>query len=179
MRRHVDRRAERTWIEQEIGERVVRRIAGEEQGHAAERHAEDEADVLPAALGRRERRDLECTDTQTVARGERAARHARALRALAPQPCERHVLEAAWLHGEAHVVAVEDREQAGAVVLVRMREDDEVDPPLPRQEAAAEQGEQPSGIRTAVDEHDRAAELEQERIALTDIERAHAGDRCR
>lgn len=84
MRRHVDRGAQHARIEQQVGERVVRRIAGEEQGHAAERHAEDEADVLAAALGRRERRDLERTDTQTVARGERATRHARARGALAP-----------------------------------------------------------------------------------------------
>ena len=57
---------------------------------------------------------------------------------------------------------------------MRVRQHDQVDPPLPRQEAAAEQREQPSRIRATVDEHDHAAELQQERIALTHVERAHS-----
>lgn len=177
MRRHVDRGAEHDRIEEQVREGVVRRIPGKQERDPAERHAEDEADVLAAALARRQRRDLQRADPETVARGERAAGHARALRTLAPEAAERHVLHAARLRGEPHVVAVEDREESGAVVLVRVREHDEVDPPLPRGEAAAEQGEEASGIRTTVDEDDRAAELQQERIALTDIERADAGHR--
>lgn len=177
MRRDVDRGAERSRVEQQVRERVVRRIAREEQGHAAEGHAEHEADVLAAALGGRERHELDRADTETVACGERAAGHAGSRGPLPPQTAERHVLQAARLDGEAHVVAVEDREESRAVILVRVRQHDEIDPALPRQQAAAEKRQQPSRIRAAVDEHDRAAELQQERVALSDIEGADAGDR--
>jgi hypothetical protein len=58
-----------------------------------------------------------------------------------------------------------------------VRQNDDVDPPPPRRKARAELLHETRGIRTAVDEHSRAAKLHEIRIALTDVERAQANFR--
>jgi len=177
MRRHVDGRTERTGIQKKIGERRIRRVAGEEQRHPAEGDAKHEAHVFPRALRRRERRDLEAADQQPLPRGDRLPRDTCARGALGPEPAQRDVLDAAGLDRETDLVAVEHREQAGAVVLMRVSEHDEVDAPLPWRQAGAEQRKEPPGVRAAVDEDDRTAELEEECVALADVERTHASGR--
>src|SRR5687768_2877522 len=177
MRRHVDGRTERTGIKKKIGERRIRRVAGEEQRHPAEGDAKHEAHVFPRALRRRERRDLEAADQQPLPRGDRLPRDTCARGALGPEPAQRDVLDAAGLDRETDLVAVEHREQAGAVVLMRVSEHDEVDAPLPWRQAGAEQRKEPPGVRAAVDEDDRTAELEEECVALADVERTHASGR--
>ena len=175
VRRDVDHGAQRCGIEQEVCERVVRRVAGEQDGQRPERDPQHETRVFHAPLVRRKDGDLDRADTEPVPRPERSPRHARARGAFGPQPAEGHVLETARLDREPDLVAVEHREQAGSVVLMRVREHDEIDAPLPRCEAAAEECEEPPGIGATVHEHDGAAELEEERVALADVERAHAG----
>jgi len=173
VRRHVDIRCKGGWVEQDVRERGVRRVTREQRGHAGIPHPEHEAAVLDAwILVRREHGDLDRSDPQPLPGAHCAARHPGAVRALGPETTERHVLETARLDREPDVVATEHREQAGAVVSVRMREDDGVDAALPGREAPAEQGEQAPGIRAAVDEHDGTRMLEQEGIALAHVERA-------
>ena len=53
------------------------------------------------------------------------------------------------------------------MVLVRVGQDDDVDPAVPRREAPIERDEQPVRVRSAVDEQPAAARaLDEDRVAL-------------
>ena len=79
-----------------------------------------------------------------------------------------------------HPVALEQQRQTGDVVLVRVRQDDRVDPPVPRRDPPVERDEQPVGIGAAVDEQPPAARaLDEDRVALPDIEDRDPGDAAR
>ena len=73
--------------------------------------------------------------------------------------------------------------QTRAVIEVRVRQNDDVDAAPPRRKARAQLLHETRGIGAAVDEHRCRTELHEIRVALTDIERAHAnlriGDRPR
>jgi hypothetical protein len=61
-----------------------------------------------------------------------------------------------------------------------MAQDEEVDPTVPRRDAPIELDEEPVGIGTAVHEQPTAAvPLEEDRVALTDVEDRHRGHACR
>lgn len=169
--RHVDVRRKGCRIEQQIRQRRVRRVTGEQRGHPRIPCSEHEAAVLDAwILVRREHGDLDRTYPQPLPGGHRATRHSGACRALGPEAAERHVLETARLDREANFVASEHRKKAGTVIGVRVREDHGVDAALPGREAPAKQGEQAPRVRTAVDEHDCTPVLEEEGIALPHVE---------
>ena len=75
------------------------------------------------------------------------------------------------LEHPADAVAVEQEGQAGDVVLVRVRQDDRVDPPVPRRDPPIELDEQPVGIRPAIDQQAAAARaLDEDGVALPDVE---------
>src|SRR2546423_713092 len=57
-----------------------------------------------------------------------------------------------------------------AVIEVRVGQGDDVDAPRPGREAGAELGQEACGIRTAVDERDLPGDLDEERVALADVE---------
>lgn len=57
------------------------------------------------------------------------------------------------LEDPAHPVPLQDADEAGDVVLVRMRQHDQVDPAIPRRDAGVELQEQPIGVRSAVHQH--------------------------
>lgn len=171
--RHVDVRRKGWRVEQQIRQRGVRRVTGEQRGHPRIPCPEHEAAVLDAwILVRREHGDLDRAYPQPLPGGHRAAGHPCACCALGAEAAERHVLETARLDREANVVASEHRKKAGAVIGVRVREDHGVDAALPGRETPAKQGEQAPGVRAPVDEHDRARVLEEEGIALPHVEGA-------
>ena len=63
------------------------------------------------------------------------------------------------------------------MVLVRVRQDDRVDPPVPRRDPLVEDDEEPVRVGAAVDEEPAAARaLDEDRVALPDIEHAHPRD---
>jgi len=75
-----------------------------------------------------------------------------------------------------HAIPVEEAGQPGRVVLVRVAQDDDIDAPVPRREVLVEGDEEPSGIGPAVDEEAGAAlALEEDRIALADVEDGQPG----
>ena len=71
----------------------------------------------------------------------------------------------------ADVVALEEQRESGDVILVRVGQDQGVDPPIPRRDAAVERDQQPVGVRTTVDQQSAAARaLDEDRVALSDVE---------
>lgn len=70
-----------------------------------------------------------------------------------------------------HAVPLEQRREPRHVVLVRMREHEHVDPPVPRRQPLVEREQQAARIRPAIDDHAPAAIADHEDpVALPDIE---------
>ena len=69
------------------------------------------------------------------------------------------------------LVALEDPGESGNVVLVRVGEHEDVEPPVPRRDARVEREQDAIRVRPTVDQHPRAGPgLEQDGIALPDVE---------
>ena len=86
------------------------------------------------------------------------------------------------LEDAADAVALEQECQAGDVILVRVAQDDRVDPAVPRRDPAIEGHEQAIRIRSAVDEEPAApGAFDEDRVALPDVEDRDpgAGAGCR
>ncbi len=101
-------------------------------------------------------RDL--VDLQSIARGEAATDR----RAGARQPGKPCRVAGTWpdhagFEHPADVVAIEQQRHPGDMVLVRMGQDQRVDPTIPRRDSSIERHEQPVRIRAAVDEQAAAA----------------------
>ena len=80
------------------------------------------------------------------------------------------------LEHAADPIALEQEREAGDVVLVRMAQDQRVDPAVPRRDPPIEGHEQAIGIGAAVDEEPAApGTLDQDRVALPDIEHRDPG----
>jgi hypothetical protein len=78
------------------------------------------------------------------------------------------------------VVTLEQQGEPGHVILVRVGQDQGVDPAIPRRDAAVEGDQQPVGIRTTVDQQPTAMRaLDEDRVALSDIEDRDARRGCR
>jgi len=91
------------------------------------------------------------------------------------QPIECRILEGdpGVQHG-ADPMPVEDLHEPGNVVLVRVAQDQKVDPPREEREVRTEAPERQFGIGTAVDEHRGAARrLDQDRVSLPDVQCCH------
>ena len=81
----------------------------------------------------------------------------------------------AWLHHAIDVISLEQEGQPGHVILVRVRQDHRVDPPVPGRNASIERDEEPIGIRATVDQQAPTARaFDQDRVALANIEDRHA-----
>ncbi len=77
-------------------------------------------------------------------------------------------------------VAAEETGEPGDMILVRVRQDQDVDPPIPGRQPLVELPHEPVGVRSAVDEEPPAgAALDEDPIALADIENRDADDPAR
>ena len=73
------------------------------------------------------------------------------------------------------VVALEDPRQACDVILVRVRQHHDVEPPVPRRDARVQRQQDPIGVGATVDQHPGAGpRLEQDRVALPDVQDGEA-----
>jgi len=83
----------------------------------------------------------------------------------------------ARLHHPPHVIPLEQQGQAGNVVLVRVRQDDRVDPAVPWWDPLIERDQEAIGIRPTVDQQPPAPRsLDEDRITLPDVEDRHPHD---
>jgi hypothetical protein len=82
----------------------------------------------------------------------------------------------AWLEHRPDAVAVQQQDQAGHMVLVRMGQHDRVDPPVPRGHPAVELLEEAIRVGPAVDKQPPATRaLDEDGVALAHIEHGQAG----
>ena len=74
----------------------------------------------------------------------------------------------------ADSVSVQQQRQPGDVILVRVGQHHHVEPAVPCRNALAEERHESVWIRTGVDQHSPAVgSLEQDRVALADVEHRH------
>jgi len=116
-----------------------------------------EADVVEADPGaRRERGVWRRGATGEIASKRRVARARPAHAGLVDPP---------------DPIALEQERQAGDMILVRMGQDQDVDPAVPGRQATIELDQEAIRVRSAIDQHPRATTaLDEDRIALSDVE---------
>jgi hypothetical protein len=74
----------------------------------------------------------------------------------------------------AHAVAHEEEREASHMVLVRVGQHDQIDPPVPGWQVCVKCDEQPVGVRPAIDEHPTPGiALDEDGITLSDVEHGH------
>jgi hypothetical protein len=160
-------------------------VAGEQHAPVAETNVEHERHVVDgrASVGRPQRdtarwrppdRDAHAVESEMVPRGN-DPRLAVELGHPAP---EGGVTWAGADHSgfgdAADPVAIEQQRQSADVVLVRMGDDHQVEPPVPRRQPLVEEGEQAVRVGSGVDEDPAAGwSLEQDRVTLTHVEDGH------
>jgi hypothetical protein len=124
---------------------------------AADRPQDAQADVVDveAIIGRE-------TQPDRRTRSSQVAQPCRIARSRAAHPRLEHPTD---------LVALEQQRETGDVVLVRMAEDDGVDPPVPGRDAGVEDDHQAVRIGAAVDEQTASARtLDEDGVALADVE---------
>jgi hypothetical protein len=164
-------------------------VTREQESVVADRPQEDDRHVVDprAPIGRLERDlaadrpedpEVDVVDREPVARGETQA-HRRTSRSQPRQPGRVAGSRPAHpgLEDASHLIPIEQPGEAGHVVLVRVREDHAIDAPVPRRDSLVEHDEQAARIWAAIDEEPTAARaLDEDRVALSDVEHAHARD---
>jgi hypothetical protein len=166
---------EQPWIDVLLG------VAREQEADAVRLAQEHDRDVVDAApRGRRLGRDAglrpdhaegHLVERQACPGGERAPRRIAVTELRVPRlPCRAGTTHPGLEH-PADPIALEHPHQARRVILVRVAEDDHVDPPVPRRQAAVKRDQQAVGVRATVDQHASAGPaLDEDGIALPDIE---------
>ncbi len=115
-------------------------------------------------------------DGEAVARGEMLSRWARPIERSRQGDVARARTGHPRLEEVADAVAPDQSDHPGRVVLVGVREDDDVDAAVPRGHARIEHRAKSVGVRTAVDEDAPAARsFDEDRVPLADVEDGDAG----
>ncbi len=139
-------------------------VAGEQKAPPADRPEQDHRDVVDAGppVGRvlghatgdgPQHVKADLVDGDPVAGGDRPARHAPiASERLGPGRVAWARTAHAGLEHPPDPVPRQQHREAGDVVLVRVRQHQDVDPAVPRWEATIERDEQPVRVRTTVDQ---------------------------
>jgi hypothetical protein len=175
MRRHVDPSTQPFLLEEQVGDGSVGRVRGEEHGERALLEQQHErGDIDPRVFVRREHAQARIPQTQPSAFTKGTPRDVRGSGALGPGTRKGHVVQTHGLDRKPHLVSLQDGEESGAVVQVRVRERDEVDAALPGAQTRAQLREESSGVRAAVDQGQRTSALDEERVALTNVQGPHA-----
>ena len=164
------------------------RVAGEEKAPALERPQQHDRRVVHRRSRRRSPRrgrgPRRARARRRRSRRGRSGRPSTSRPDVAPRAArtasERLVAGAApghpGLDDPSHAVALEDERQARNVVLVRVREHDQVDAAVPGRHAGVEGNEQAVGIGAAVDEHPAPGRTgDEDRVALADVEHHDVG----
>jgi hypothetical protein len=174
---------------EQLGIDLLLDVAHEEESTMSDLAREDNRDVVDArsaigriggntTLKRPQDAEFDLVDREPIAschgQADRAGRrrHAREPRGISgTRPSH------PGLHHPHHLVALEQQREPGHVVLVRVGQNHRVDAPVPRRDAPIQRNEQPIGVGAAVDQEACSPRsFDQDGVALTDIEDAHAGD---
>ncbi len=147
-------------------ERAARRLAEEHDRGVVDRPA-GVAGVGGHAAGLRpQHAEPHLAEAQVVARGERRPRRAVRERRVPRAPAG-PLAPHSGLEHPPHAIALQDADQARHVVLVRVREHDEVDPAVPGRDLRVQLHEQAVRVRSTVDQQAAAVPaLDQDGVAL-------------
>ena len=186
----VDAGAVRDARRQQLRVDVVLHVSHEQEPAGAEPKVQDDRRVVDGAThGWRPRGHLPASrppgqggrvvDAQAVA-GSEPSREA----SLLPQPlAECGVPRAGAQHPVLRhapdVIALHEQRHPRHVVLVRMRQDQQVEAAVPRRQPGVEHGDETVGIRAPIDQHARASRpFHEDRIPLAHIQDGHRESRC-
>jgi hypothetical protein len=158
------------------------RIARQERREPAAAEEADHGGIVDVAIGERPR-DIAARWVEERHRGGRIQAHPlscpgghQPTPAFHPGQLDkarigRVLVHAAGIQDQPDVVSFQSRHQPSHVVLVRMGQDDDVDPPLPPRQPLAEAPQQEIGVRAAVEQHRRARRcFHEDRIPLPDVQ---------
>jgi hypothetical protein len=157
-------------------------IAGQEEPAAADLAEQDDRRIVDPGTGpgrverngpsvRPEDAKPDGVDRERIAGREDADLHPAVGEGAAPGGVRRAGPAHPVLEHAADAISLEEEREAADVVLVGMRQHDDVDPSVPRRDAGVECDEEGIGIGSAVDEKARAAlALDEDRVALPDVE---------
>jgi hypothetical protein len=176
-------RGQQAWVD------PILHVPGQQESPVGDRAQQDDRDIVDARpiVGRLPRyraghrpQDLQLDRVhgQPIAGRQTGARwSAHTGEAVMPGGVARSGSEHARLEDPPDTIAVEQQRESSHMVLVRMREYDDVDPPIPGGDAPVEFDEQAIGIGSAVDQQPptRPA-FDQDRVTLSDVQDGHPGD---
>ena len=118
--------------------------------------------------------ERDVVDRQPVPGGEEAARRWASGEFRGPGRVSGTGPEHPGLERPTDAISLEQHGQPSDVIFVRVRQDDGIEPAIPRRDPPIELDEQPVGIRPAVDEQAPAARaLDEDRVALPDVQDRH------
>ncbi len=179
---HIERTARRQAIPQEMGVDVPLHVTGEQHPPLPVSDVEDHGDVVDApALVRRMERYLTRTrpedahrdtvEAEGVTRRQQHPARGGSRQGLPECSIAGPSADHAWFGDHRHAVALQQQGQTSHVVLVGVRQQGKVQPPIPGRDTFIEQGQEPVGIRPAVDQHARASwTLDEHGVPLADVQ---------
>src|SRR5436309_808797 len=174
VRRYVHACGEGHRAQKKVGLRLLGSVAHEEHREGASLKTYHERGHVHAWVAvRREDRERRIADMHPHPGGDGTPRHLRTPDAVVPSGGDRARVQANRFDRETHFVSFEHTNETVGMIGVRVRERDQVDPARPRWQARAELGEKTRRVRPSVDEDRSTVELDEERVALADIQRAH------
>jgi hypothetical protein len=157
-------------------------VAGEQELLAAKRPEQDDRDVVDsrprvrrlignAAAVRPKDPESGTVESEFVAGEEASGRSIPGPERRRPGCVTRSGSTHPWLGDAADSISGQEERQSGNVILVRVGQDDEVEPSVPRRQSLVERCQQPIRIGTAVDEHPTTTvALDEHGVPLSDIE---------
>jgi|1186.fasta_scaffold01662_6 hypothetical protein len=115
--------------------------------------------------------EFDSVEPQPVASGHDPARPAELSHLAAVRGVARAGPDHSRFDDIADSVTLKQKREPADMVFVRMRQHDEVEPPIPRRHTRVEQGQKAVGIRARVDEDTATVRpLQEDRVALADIQ---------
>jgi hypothetical protein len=170
---------------QQLGVDLLLDVAREQEPMAGHRAEQDDRHVVDPGAGvrwlaghrtRHRPQDLErdVVDGEPISGGEEGARNRTSGQFCCPRRVSGTGPDHPRLECATHPIPLEQHREPGNVVLMRVRQDDSVEPAIPWRDQPIELDEQPVGIRSAVDQQAPAARaLDEDRVALPDVEDRH------
>jgi hypothetical protein len=181
--RHLEQVDARQALRQHRWVDVLLHIAGQEEPTLPDDAEQDDRHVIDAAAGigrlgrdpaadRPEHAHRDLVDRQPITRGDgEADRRTGTSQPIEPGRVPRSRATHPGFEDPVDAIAVEEQRQAGDVVLVRVRQDHRVEPPVPRRDPPIELDQQSIGIGAAIDQKATTARpLDQDGVALADVE---------
>jgi hypothetical protein len=166
---------------EQLGIHTFLDVTGEQEplaGDLAKQHDRDVVDRC-AAVGRMERHaigvrpqdaEVDRVERESIAGREATARRSAVRKDRCPRVIPRSRADHARFVHAPDLIPLEQRRQARDMVLMRMGEQEDVDPVIPRREALVEREEEPRRIGAAIDDHPAASISEHEdAVTLPDV----------